>query len=204
MGRRSPRCSSRWTPVSARPRASGACAADARAAGSASSVSGLAGRLRSRCGQSLPPGMPKLSVGMASCASWLIAIAVVVKCPFARVKVPDGLPARPSLCGVCSRHWGDCPAAVKRRDQEHYEQWQHDAELLREGHRPELARRDESIAELQATIGELRGELDERPVRVVRENLDQETVDRANDERQRVCGSRFRLPANCSIPRCAS
>lgn len=109
---------------------------------------------------------------------------------FARVKAPDGLPARPSLCGICTRHWGDGPAAVKRRDQDHYEQWQHDAELLHEGHRAELARRDESIAELQATVGELRVELDERPVRVVRENLDQETVDQANDERQRAFAAR--------------
>ncbi len=144
-----------------------------------------------RLGCPLPAIWSKWSVGCGT----LVGVAYCGCCRssnvyFAQVKAPDGLPAKASLCGICSRHWGDSPTAAKRRDQDHYEQWQHDAEVLRDVHRVELARRDESIAELKGTIAKLEQKLDQRPVRVVRENLDQEAVDQAHQERDRAQAAR--------------
>ena len=111
---------------------------------------------------------------------------------FGPVKAPDGLPSTASLCGICSRHWGDDPARTKRREQDHFEQWQHDMDALEQQHRSELRAQTEQIAGLRAEIRTLEQTLDERPVRIVRENLDQETVDQAHEERAKAQFARDR------------
>jgi hypothetical protein len=116
--------------------------------------------------------------GMAHCACCQSPNA-----HFGPPRVPDGLPAKVTVCGICTRHLGNSPADVRRRDREHFEQWTQDAELLTEEYREALAKRDEHIEELRATIGQLGEKLDKRPVRVVHENLDQEAVDAARRER---------------------
>ena len=84
--------------------------------------------------------------GMAHCACCRSPNA-----HFGPPRVPDGLPAKVTVCGICTRHLGNSPADVKRRDQDHFEQWAQDAELLTEDYRDALAKRDEHIEELRAT-----------------------------------------------------
>jgi hypothetical protein len=131
--------------------------------------------------------------GMARCACCRSPNA-----HFGPPRVPDGLPAKVTVCGICTRHLGNSPADVKRRDQDHFEQWAQDAELLTEEYRDALAKRDEHIEQLRAAIGQLEQKLDERPVRVVHENLDQEAVDGAYRDRDRALVARdaaYRLVA---------
>jgi hypothetical protein len=133
-------------------------------------------------------------------------LAGVTYCPccksanaqFARPKVPDGLPAKVTICGICTRHLGDGPRTRDQREREHFEQWQEDIELLKQRHADELAARDGLVAELRTKIANLERELRTRPVQVVRENLDQQTVDQAKSDRDAAFRARdaaYRLVA---------
>jgi hypothetical protein len=109
---------------------------------------------------------------------------------FIRPKVPNGLPAQTSICGICSRHLGAGIKAIKKRDQDHYEQWQYDTELLLEQDGILLSKREGVIVDLRARISQLQEVLIARPVRVVSENLDQETVNDALQKREEAFRSR--------------
>ncbi len=133
-------------------------------------------------------------------------LASVTYCPccrsvnaqFARPKVPDGLPAQVTVCGICTRHLGDGPKTTERREREHFEQWQEDIELLKQRHADELAARDGLAEELRTKIADLEKELRTRPVQVVTENLDQQTVDQAERDRDAAFRARdaaYRLVA---------
>jgi hypothetical protein len=108
---------------------------------------------------------------------------------FGPVKVPNGLPARGDICGICVRHQGD-GAKARQRDKDHREQWEHDLELVQERHSSQLRARSAEIAELRATISELEETLIARPRQVVHENLDQATVDEALRKRDQAFRSR--------------
>lgn len=103
------------------------------------------------------------------------------------MRVPDGLPAANRVCGVCTKHLGQQPAVTAKRERQHFELWQEDhhdrLQTAGDAHRRE-------VAALEATIAGLRRELDERPTRIVRENLDQQTVDHALGEKAKAYHSR--------------
>ncbi|WP_131732751.1 hypothetical protein [Actinomadura formosensis] len=100
------------------------------------------------------------------------------------------MPAKASVCGICARHLGDSPTKVKRREAEHFEQWQYDAQLVEEAHADEVDRLNIVIADLQAAVERKQKELDSRPFRTVIENLDQATVDDALDRCDRAYRAR--------------
>ncbi|ORT47062.1 hypothetical protein [Frankia sp. KB5] len=78
---------------------------------------------------------------------------------------------------------------MKKREVTHREIWFEDARFRLEradkAHRTELAARDAQIAELMK-------ELDERPTRIVTQNLDQQIVDEAIERRDQAYRSRDR------------
>ncbi len=108
---------------------------------------------------------------------------------FGPTRVPDGLPdnGAPAVCGRCTRHLGDHPVLVKRREREHFELWAEDAREAAEGAADRCAA---VVAEMQAQIDSLRTELAARPTRVADRNLDQEAVDQAFVDRKRAYDAR--------------
>lgn len=110
---------------------------------------------------------------------------------FGPTRVPDGLPTSgaPAVCGRCTRHLGDHPTLVKKREKEHFELWAVDASEAAE----EAARQQEAaVARVQSHVDELQAELQARPVRVVIENPGQEKIDQAYQDRQKAFALRDR------------
>lgn len=93
--------------------------------------------------------------------------------PLAPLKLPGGLPAAntPRKCRSCVDHTKSAPSEVVAKE-----------------HR-QMARTD---AVLIAQIGELRSELENRPIKTVVQNLDQEVVDEAHRQCSAAMGSRDR------------
>ena len=98
---------------------------------------------------------------------------------FPPVKAPDGLPVAVRVCGICARHQGSHPRDLRRREEEHFQQWQFDLELAVEQERRIGQRREKVIRDLEDEILRLKDEMAARPVQVVDRNLDQEMVDEA-------------------------
>lgn len=100
-----------------------------------------------------------------------------------------GLPGTsPPICVDCFRHYNRRGAdAVERRDQEHKIQWANSLASLVRQHQNLHAF---EVDRLNARIAELEAELQERPERIVHENLDRQTVQDAQDERERALRSR--------------
>lgn len=98
---------------------------------------------------------------------------------FPPVKAPDGLPVAVRVCGICARHQGSHPRDLRRREEEHFQQWQFDLELAVEQERRIGQRREKVICDLEDEILRLKDEMAARPVQVVDRNLDQEMVDEA-------------------------
>ena len=104
--------------------------------------------------------------------------------------MPDGLPTQLRVCAICTKHLGSDPRSAKKRDDDHFEQWQYDMDVALEDERLALHKREAEIADLEATILRLRDELAARPMQVVHRNLDQETVDDAEHEREQAFRAR--------------
>jgi hypothetical protein len=102
-------------------------------------------------------------------------------------KAPGGLPSQPQVCGTCSRHMGSSPRDLQKRETEHFEQWQRDRELAVERLRAQYAG---EIERLNEQVNQLEKELADRPVRIVEQNLDQQTVDQASIESRRAYQAR--------------
>lgn len=110
---------------------------------------------------------------------------------FGPTRLPDGLPTSgaPAVCGRCTRHLGDHPTIVKKRELEHFELWAVDAaEAAQETARQHAA----AVGQVQERVDELLAELEARPVRVVVENPEQEKIDQAYQERQTAYAVRDR------------
>jgi hypothetical protein len=92
------------------------------------------------------------------------------------------------VCTVCEGHQNkDSKDWQARRDRDHYDVWnaRFEAKLAR------LAQEHQAKVEsLEAEISGLTSELEQRPVRVVTENLDRETVREAESERDRAYRAR--------------
>lgn len=106
---------------------------------------------------------------------------------FGPARVPDGLPAQIPVCWICSKHLGYDEKTVRRREKEHYEQFEYD---LDEKERALELKYASQIADLEATIGQLHEDLEARPTRIVHKNLDQETVWAAEKERHEAFQAR--------------
>jgi hypothetical protein len=109
---------------------------------------------------------------------------------YSQVRAPDGLPSRAVVCGLCSRHQGSHEIDLKRRSEMHIEMWRED---LAEQEERLTDQRLRETAGLELTIAELRQELEERPVQVVYENVDKQTLDDAISETNRAFRSRDRV-----------
>src|SRR5450755_502789 len=88
------------------------------------------------------------------------------------------------------RHLGSSPAAIESREKDHFEQYQDDIEIVKQQQRYITSQREEEIRELQASIEALKIELDKRPTRIVKENLDQEEVNEAKRNESDAISSR--------------
>jgi hypothetical protein len=106
---------------------------------------------------------------------------------FGPAKVPDGLPTEQTVCHLCSKHLGSDEKTVKRREQNHYEQYKYDLDEIERVLELKYARQ---IAQLEDEARQLREELEARPTQTVYRNLDQETVWEAERERNRAYGAR--------------
>lgn len=101
----------------------------------------------------------------------------------------NGLPAAAIVCDLCARHQGSHQSELRKRDRDHVEMWREDK---REAVTALVERHERTVAGLQETIRELQTTLDERPVQVVYQNLDQEEVDQAHQHARRAYRSRDR------------
>ena len=103
------------------------------------------------------------------------------------VRAPDGLPAANRICAICLRHLGDVASIARRREAQHAKMWAEDQrealEALEERHGRVLASLQQQVAQLQQT-------LDDRPERVVVQNLDLQEVRAAHDARDAAYRSR--------------
>src|SRR5579875_264194 len=102
-------------------------------------------------------------------------------------RVPGGLPSQPEVCGTCLRHMGSDPRDVRKRESEHFAQWQRDRELALERQRAQSVA---AIERLTDQVRQLEQQLADRPVRIVEQNLDQQAVNEASAERDRAYRSR--------------
>jgi len=96
--------------------------------------------------------------------------------PQANLRVPGELPTSQKICKSCSKHQGSEGRDLNKRNLEHISLWRsHTAEeitKLKQTHRREVDR-------LTDQINQKNEELEQRPVQIVHENLDQEVVDEA-------------------------
>ena len=106
-----------------------------------------------------------------------------VTCPCCQRTAPERrwsaerLDRRSGVCADCELHQGSTGPRLVKRDQDHVRLWRLQAGASE-------ARRQHEVAELQQEADALRLQLDARPVKIVNQNLDQETVDQALTERE--------------------
>lgn len=96
------------------------------------------------------------------------------------VRAPNGLPAANRICAICLRHLGDATSIARRREAQHAEMW---AEDQREALQALEERHSRILDGLQQQIARLRQTLEDRPERVVVENLDLHEVREAHTAR---------------------
>lgn len=99
-----------------------------------------------------------------------------------------GLPgAGPAVCADCTRHMGNDGSTAIRRDRQHVELWANTATALLEERDADHTR---EVARFQAEIAGRDKQLADRPERVVYQNLDQQTVWEAEEQRDHAFRSR--------------
>ena len=111
---------------------------------------------------------------------------LLVRAQLAPTKAPDGLPSTPRFCPDCLGHLSSSREAA-RRDRAHFELYAASAD--------ERVAEVERVRHVEATgfaerLALMQQELDERPVRVVTENLDKVEIDQALAERTAALRSR--------------
>jgi len=125
------------------------------------------------------PGMLRLVAFCRCCRSSNVELVPT--------RVPGGLPSQPPVCGTCARHMGTSPRDIQKREADHFAQWERDRERAVENQRSQSV---SEIERLSDQVRQLEQQLADRPVRIVEQNLDQQAVNKASDERDQAYRSR--------------
>jgi hypothetical protein len=127
-------------------------------------------------------------------------------CPCCRLRQ---IYSRLPVCTDCELHQGNTGTKLQRRNDDHVRAWSKARSVL-------TAQTRRATERLVKELDEARIELEQRPVRIVRENLDAETVEKAVSDRdiayrsrdiamQALCRVRLlhreRAPSECSCGR---
>jgi hypothetical protein len=91
--------------------------------------------------------------------------------------------ALPAVCRDCELHQGNTGPKMQRRDRDHVSAWRNERARW-------TAQAERKITRLEEQVEQLQTKLNERPVHVVHENLDAETVKEAESDRDAAYRSR--------------
>lgn len=103
------------------------------------------------------------------------------------VRAPNGLPAANRICAICLRHLGDTTSTARRREAQHAEMW---AEDQRDALAAQADQHARVVTRLEEQARQLQQTLDDRPERVVVQNLDLQEVRAAQEARDAAFRSR--------------
>lgn len=101
--------------------------------------------------------------------------------PLANPRAPGKLPTSRTICKPCAKHQGSELRDLEKRNTEHVIFWR--SHLADEVAKLD-ALHERELAKLAGIIKQKDEELEDRPIQVVHENLDQEAVDNALVERE--------------------